>query len=244
MLNLSLGLLVAIGTWAALIDPAAADHPYPSNPPRQFHIVTIHSTTQQENACADSHTGDTTVTDAYARTKIINTLKYDNTAEDWHQITGTDHLFFTISSGACSGLSYTDLEAKELWYHVFTDDNAAAECAVNDVAGSNDCAVTRHAVTDCTGGCHTDYYHYYVVHSRSTIYDGDGTATERRHIINHETGHALGLDDPSDPDGDGYYEPCTDISIMHRTGYCPQNTNYTWPTQADKDSVERNIYRP
>lgn len=246
---LALGFLIAAGIWAATIYPAKADHPYYNSSNRlvrQWHLPRIHSTTNDENACADDYTSSSTVDDNYVRSRIINTLKYDSTSADWHQGTGDDHLYFTMSSIPCRNLSSTDLEAKELWYRVYDDSQADNACYNLGQGSYQNCADPSGAVTNCTGPnpCHTDYYHYTIVHSYTVIYDNDGTQDSRRRIVNHEVGHALGLGDPKDIDGDGNKEPCIDNSVMHLRDYCPSNSARIWPSADDKDSVNENIYRP
>lgn len=203
-----------------------------------------------ENACADNYTTQTpSIDDTYVRNKVINALKYYDTAKDWHGATGTRHLYFTMSSYPCRTLSSSDLAAKELRYRAYNDSAADDQCYQLIGYYVQNCAVgTQPLVKNCTGpnACHMDHNQFNIVTSHEVIYDDDGTSARRIRMINHETGHALGLDDPRDvyDDGNGN-EPCTDNSIMHLPYYCNGATSLrTWPTVDDVNSVNENIYRP
>ncbi|WP_041425337.1 hypothetical protein [Thermobaculum terrenum] len=195
-----------------------------------------------EHACAQSDVGDGIVTHNYVQARIINTLRYDKPELDWHQRTGTNHLHFQMEDRYCDQLSSTEMQDIELRYRVKTDANAQSTCYSYGYDDATECAIDLGPVYI---GNHVDSRAYRIIHSRDSIYDNDGTEWKRRHMVSHETGHALGLMDPIYNTYTGRYEPCTDRSVMHTPyPYCPGNYAYRYPSDWDRDTVWELINKP
>lgn len=60
-------------------------------------------------------------------------------------------------------------------------------------------------------------------------------STQVHHVVNHETGHVLGLKDP-DQISPGVYDCLGNVSVMHSQFYgCAYNRE--WPTWNDHNTV-------
>jgi hypothetical protein len=75
-------------------------------------------------------------------------------------------------------------------------------------------------------------YGFSVIYFKTSLIDDVGNITYH-HMIGHEFGHMLGLQD-------GGGSNCSNNSIMHSAVYCPgppANTNQEWSTSVDRSSV-------
>ena len=122
-------------------------------------------------------------------------------------------------SDNCSELTSSELSNVSIRYYIKTD--TTAECggvSCLDIRGGQ---TLEHSESDGTA---IDWQFVVIVIEESTF-----TGTAYDYIINHETGHALGLSD-----GDG---SCPG-SIMHSADYGCSNGYPDWPTSLDKASVK------
>lgn len=179
----------------------------------------------------------TTLDFATAKSRIQNTLIYDRTDVNWDMKLGGYTDFYT-SSLSCSQLSGAQRQAMDLEFHVMDTVQGFAPYYRADACGGTSCVVPY---GDSSGGPYgrTEWQWYDLFLRGQYMKDlGDGTGQSgpdrRRHLINHETGHVLGL-------ADGYKPDCP-VSVMHPYYYgCPYN--YPWPSlDLDHPSVNRIIY--
>lgn len=198
-------------------------HPYPGGP-------------WNENVCIDLETNDLTF--KTARNWVKYAL-YDNGTDpvpgDWESLS---NVFFEISGSDCDDLG------------AFRDDYEI-EFEIRDDYQPN-CPSTSVACTDYR---EDDSYWYEHLDHRNYrkvfiyIKDDDLLGSLNVAIINHETGHALGLADPKEGNGGASWEYCERNwglakqwveSIMHHALRCPVPGAVTrsWPSTYDLASME------
>ncbi len=217
--------VLAVVAWHR-IPVALASHSHTGS--TQSHISTIHgnngtSTTPgslDEQYCIQSHTstiGYTQMANFIEETlvKMGATYVWDGTA-GWR-------VDLWRASPACNQIPSTTRAGIGTEYHVNTDWTNIPLCGTY-----YSCVVHDNPVYDSTGG-HT---HYRWMYSYLQAEHVSGFDTRARRFINHETGHVLGLRDPS-----GYGTDCSE-SVMHNVLYgCPSTVWY--PTASDKAAVTR-----
>jgi hypothetical protein len=193
-----------------LYSTSLAHHPYA--PGR--HLISQHGSIT-DVWCADVKSSSVTLSSA--RTKINNVLTNSNGWRDGNEYNLT-FMNAAYAEDNCSDISSSELEKVDIRYYIMTNTNTAC--------GGYSCLQVRggqtltHTESDGTA---TDYQYAKIVIKESTF---NGTAYD--YIINHETGHAIGL-----IDGNG---TCPG-SIMHSADYGCSNGYPDWPTSNDKTSV-------
>lgn len=111
------------------------------------------------------------------------------------------------------------LDMVSIRYYIYTDTSNVNPCYGSSCVVRGGQTLT-HVESDGTA---TDYT-YGIAYLKESTFNG----TASNYIINHETGHILGL-----PDGDG---TCPG-SIMHSKDYGCSNGYPSWPYEADKNTV-------
>lgn len=222
--------------------PARAYHPYAD--PDNAHIWSIHWSNDEIFCAEDFNTG---LGDDWVQSKILSTLKYDNTNVDWHipeseRFPGGNFLVYLLMrQNICSQVSRTngDYDATPLRYFVYPDDTQKL---------SDECSVFKSSVRNCEKSRglnyarnygHYDYHHGDIYFQKRVLdqvqqsYENTDPIVFRRWIVSHETGHAFGLRDPS-------LAQCnedSDNSVMHSPDYCTGNTYKQYPWLPDRRSV-------
>lgn len=217
--------------WAAVltvvavrnIPVAQASHSHTGS--TQIHIATIHGNNgtstgpgdQDEQYCAMSHTS--TVSSAWLADNVKDTLTnypgymWDGAA-NWR-------VDLWRTSKFCNEYDSTSRADIEVEYYIKEDWPEVSLCG-----SYYSCVVADNPVWD---GYHTHYKWMYVRFQKEHVYNT--TLDRKRKFINHETGHVLGLRDPSGTD-------CSVVSVMHNDLYgCSYSVWY--PTSADLASVTR-----
>lgn len=176
---------------------------------------------------------------------VLGTLQSDNTDADWNFLLNgpnakNSQVLFT-PIGPCDDLTDADQARIKIIYQV----RNAGGC------GGVSCVEPQGAPTTDEAG-HSVYPQYLATIKTSHI---DGTSPEdielRHHLLSHETGHILGLDDPYylEDDLSNAYQchlyPAWDvISVMHPNSIygCQadgvgQTDDVEWPTEGDRLAV-------
>jgi hypothetical protein len=145
-----------------------------------------------------------------AFTRVRNTLYIDNPSEDWDGLAG-NKIYFVPVSQPCNQASCRACINIEYWVRS-TGCNGVSCQWFTSYYNSHDGA--------------NDYLYAYVRFKTSHI---SGSTALYRHVINHETGHILGLKDPN------YTGHCM-TSVMHSIYYgC--SSNLQWPSSGDRSKV-------
>lgn len=178
------------------------------------HNYFVHSSVYNEKVCVDS--AGSSIPQSTARTRVNNTLRYDNPSSDWHAL-ANNRIYFDVNTIYCGNMTLSQLADMKM--RVYVKDDPTSDCYnVPNVS----CVRAFSPVITHNG--YTDYAYYKVFLRTSHI---NGTAFWYHHTIGHEFGHTLGLADPVNCDWD---------SIMHSSFYgCP--TSFEWPTSSDRTSV-------
>lgn len=212
-------LVIVMGLSSVLFAPTAQAHHSTG-----WYLGSIRSLAQTEQYCVEDRY--TSASYEYVLHEVRNTLIVENTSYNWDMKRGGKTDFRTVwvpCRQLNSGTTPTRNDV-EIEYHVEdTVVTAPSWC------GGTSCAAP--AGPSWSGPLGRVEYTWYNVWLRGTLIKQGGDV--RRHVVNHETGHVLGL-----ADGTG---SCP-YSIMHPSYYgCPGNGNPPWPTGLDHDTVNRLI---
>lgn len=216
LLYLTLGAVTVAGMYLSANAPADASHRRP-----YVHIWTLHSTTATEDTCTESHLLDFSETSM--RNRVSEALTGNGTG-DWGAL-GGGRINFEIDTTVCVNQSPTEDAATEFEYHAWLDGSDGLKRECNNSTGTYSCAVPYDYIYDSSGqAIHSKYYWF----NLQSSWIASSLSYKWHHIVNHETGHGLGLADPTD-------SSCPQ-SVMHSSFYgC--STDYAWPQQNDRDSV-------
>ncbi len=210
------GVLLGMAVRAFAPTPQSeASHPFI---PHQ-HIGSMNGV-ETENVCVEI--ADDSITFAFARQIIEGTLVLDNPSEDWNGLKSGRVDFFVESEPCIRGFGVIEMRydvRQAPWLE---------ECG----PGSGICADWSDPYPDPVSG-HDEYLYGRVYLTTSVLRD----PFQYRRVIDHETGHVLGLKDGG-PDYDG--TECTG-SIMHAYG-CDNVPE--WPSAEDRASVGALIWEP
>lgn len=171
-------------------------------------ISSMRSVSDAENFCAGIQSQDVTLTLNQINGRLATAL-WGNTTGDWHGL-ASSKVYFGSNTTDCNFLGF-DLLNQEIRYWVNLE--WASPCGTTGI----NCEFMWGTYQTING---THYYQGGNIYIRE--------AALYNHVINHETGHALGLADPGS---------CTNDSVMHESYYCGGNTNYAYPTTSDQSSV-------
>lgn len=173
-------------------------------------IKSIRSSSLAEEYCI-GRTVDVNASHAMIVGRINGAIKPGGSG-DWDGI-ASGKVSFTAAYTASDCYTYLfDLYHIDMRYWI--DDNHDAVCKASGVS----CVYKWGTYEWANGTAYWDGANLYLREDHTTS----------THIVNHETGHALGLTDPG---------PCSNNSVMHETYYCAGNTNWAFPTSADRSSV-------
>lgn len=186
-------VLFALGLWAGRMAgggavPAMAWHWIPAGGGYEEgrHIGTIHTNTQSENWCAKSHTATAYTVLRDGLFAALTSATPPSGQVLWHNTINTRIYFaMTASDTPCNLLTATQREATESRYHLFDGD---ANCG----NPGNNCQISLDTFTN---DYDPDDVHVDLDETEVDIQQGswDDSVTTRRHVTNHETGHAFGL---------------------------------------------------
>jgi hypothetical protein len=202
-----------------------------------FYLQAIRSVEWWETYCVDSYKAQGIISFQEAFNRVVGTLQHANPGEDWHGL-NYDHVFFEpVYNYNCSDV---DQSAIEIRYNVAAGQHMPyPTCWYGGQPFS--CALPEKAIWN-PDTSRTEYNYYNVWLKGDVLAGAEGTY---RHLINHETGHVLGLYDGG-PNWDAHrtWDTSCPGSIMHSGSYdCrnPDGTGYYpwWPTALDFDTVWR-----
>ena len=216
-------VLVAVSIPLSIATNVSAHHP--KSPGSYLH--SIRSVSQTEQYCVDDYY--TTLSFATVLDRVRATLIVERTDVNWDMKQGGYTDFRTTWDYPCRSLnsSTTPTRAEiELEYHV-------QDTIQESACGGTSCAV--HFGSTWSGPYGRTEYQYYNIYLRGSLISADGDV--RRHVVNHETGHALGL-------ADGYAPDCpSPASVMHPSYYGCGSTNVPWPSLGgDHPTVNQLIF--
>lgn len=182
------------------------------------HNYYIHSRVYNEKVCVEA--AGSSMSQSTARSRVNNTLKYDNPSSDWHGL-ASNRIFFEVNTIYCGNMTTSQLNDMKM--RVYVKDYTGNICPNN---------ANVSCVQQWSPVIHNGHYGhaYQIVYFKTSHING--SAAVYHHTIGHEFGHTIGLGDPSDRNGND----CNWTSIMHSIYYgC--STDYEWPTSSDRTNV-------
>lgn len=196
------------------------------------HLQSIHlDIGSLEEYCVKDVSPDDPPTTAEADAWIEEALWNNGHAQDWNIVVGIHQFSF----GDCEEMDFQQMAEVDIYYELATQ---------NPGCSGGSCLFLFDVINPHNG--HNNFKTVNILLVQSDI---TGTDSFRRHVINHETGHAYGLDDPVegqvtnsyrdcwmglDLDGDGFTEAYKVFSIMHNSGHCEDTfPDFPWPTDCD-----------
>jgi hypothetical protein len=215
--------LLAILAWLPLgaVDTARANHPT-TNP--TFYLAGMRVVDWPETTCVDTlQTGLISFEEALNR--IYGTLAFARPDRDWNEFYAGHITFEFIYGQHCDLITDVPWGEIELRYYVQTPDSPP--CIFYSCARRGG----DQWVDEPTGRVEWTKYNVYLK-DESLVSDDE---VRYRHLINHETGHVFGLDDPRE----GCEGQAVD-SVMHPEYdpyYCQNGPRRPYPTDLDFETV-------
>lgn len=217
-----IGVLLGIVLRSASVPQLESSHSKPINSDNEHPHLLQMTTFEAESICAST---DGTISSSDAVNRIWGPLTQQNPAGDWHGI-GGGRVAFSADTRPCYQIG-----------------GAAIQFFVDiDGTGDPDFPNEVQLPPPATFNGITDHKEYRVawVYLRTADLQNNGFY---RHIVNHETGHVLGLYDGGPTATVPGPDPCQS-SIMHPDYYgCngmggwPDNGRPEWPSDSDRNSV-------
>jgi len=211
-----IGVMLGILLRLLSVSQLESSHPFPVENGQHKHLLSM-TNHDPELICADVTDGTMPQPDAFNR--IWNTLTQANQAEGWHGLGGA-RVGFSADARPCSQIG----SGPKIRYFV-------------DIDGTGDLQFPNRADNFdrwFNGLTDHDEYRYWIVTLRAAdlqLDPEDGGIYTYRYLVNHETGHVLGLQDGG--------APCPE-SIMHDT-FRGCSVNRDWPSVSDRMSVQAMI---
>lgn len=200
--------VIASGMWIVSGSRASADHYEHSG--EMGHFRGMHGSGALD-WCAQSLT--TQITSSASLDRIDQVLRLTNPDWDWHNSGGG--LVDFLSQGTCGSFNPIDPATTSLNAAYKVEDSLTAKCGA-----SNNIGCVRSSFYTCSaqvpGDCHRKFGKVWL---RTDYFQETNNPGGYTSLINHETGHLLGLCDGGDCGGGGSTQ-----SIMHNL------FAYTWPT--------------
>jgi hypothetical protein len=206
------------------------------------YLSSLRSVSQRENFCVEA--SNSTMPWSTARNRVRKTLVVERTDVNWNLKQGGYTDFRTVTAASCYNLNnFTSptRDSVEIEYYVEDAGNETSP----DACGDTSCAAADADGPHWNGPHGRVEYQWYYVWLRADLIRGDdfGNPDTRRHVINHETGHVLGLADGG-PTAPSTADPTcpTGGSVMHPSYYgC--GTHLIWPSlSTDHPAVNDIIY--
>lgn len=183
------------------------------------HIGSIHDSSVAENWCAD--TNYSTMSLADART-VISASYTGGGSQDWNGLASNKVDLSQYTTAQCFANSNWQSDYK-LINQVVSDYWAGVYCS------GYSCQYALYNWSCAGGGCHWGNSHQMLKQSTMQSFP------IQIHVVNHETGHAFGFDDPPP-------SYCSPTSVMHSAVYgC---TDYYWPTSTDRNVLTYFVQDP
>lgn len=193
--------------------PADAHHNW--YPP--IHAESIHSATDYETFCSWSQ--DPAFNQVALQIRIAQGLWLDSPAYEWHGMAG-GKVAFSYYQTPCTDMASNARASTELEYTV----KAVTTSTCGGPWPGYSCVNLSAPYFNASVG-HTDYAKTYITFNTSHL---NGSSALYHHAVNHETGHALGFCDPTNPN---CYSPACVDSVMHSQAYgC---VNLEFPSAGD-----------
>lgn len=220
--------LLAILVWLPLgaVDTARANHPF-TNP--TYYLAGMRVVDWAETTCVDTLQARGDVIDfETALNRIYGTLAFHRPDEDWHEFYAGHITFELIYGQHCDLITDVPWGEIELRYYVQAPDRlfcAPDSCAIR---GGDQW------VDEPTGRVEWTKFNVYLKDESLA-----GDEVRYRHLVNHETGHIFGLDDPR-PGCDGQAVD----SVMHPEYppyECQNGERRPYPTYLDFGTVRELI---
>lgn len=214
-------ILVILATMGVLLSSAStADAHHKSG----FYLGSITSIGQTEQFCVEA--SRTSLSWETARDRVRTTLIEERTDVNWDMKLGGFTDFRTVWTAPCYNLSSSTSPTRsevEIEYYV---EDAGQETSPSWCENTSCAAPDGNYWEDSAG--RTGYTWYYVW-LRGELIKGDdrGAPGDRQHVVNHETGHVLGLADGG-PTSGSWDDSCPG-SVMH-TGYYGCGETLIWPS--------------
>ena len=226
VLRVLIGLAVGLLVRAFMAAESFASHRYPVVSGFHNHLKSM-TGFDTENYCVD--VGSSSMQHADALSRVAGALRLDNPSNDWNGLKG-GRVAFGQRDNQCS--QPPGSVGIELRYYV---QNSTVCTYQGQPRPQNSCAIADGDVWNNVTG-HTEFELFLILLHTPDLQDN----SFYYHLVNHETGHALGLQDGGTIEtADPGPIPCQD-SIMHNV-YHGCSVNYDYPTFFDKVAVSEMI---